>query len=148
GRLLHGGFIVAGLFAVRRKTSGWNAALGGGRRTGGSARFLIAILAVLLSAGAAVADAALETVAAHDALEAAWTPVGPGVHYAVVARSAEVAAQTVLVLGAARAQRSARLAAPLGRGEGEGTDSVLTPAPRLNAAGLRGNSGALAMGAP
>lgn len=139
---------MAGLFAVRRKTSGWNAALGGGRRTGGSARFLIAILAVLLSAGAAVADAALETVAAHDALEAAWTPVGPGVHYAVVAWSAEDAAQTVHVLRVERGQRYVRLAASLGRGQVEGTESVLTQALRLNAAGLPGNSGALAMGAP
>ncbi|MFS8581666.1 MAG: hypothetical protein FWJ61_02370, partial [Limnochordales bacterium] len=89
---------------------------------------MIAILAVLLSAGAAVADAALETVAAHDALEAAWTPVGPGVHYAVVAWSAEDAAQTVHVLRVERGQRYVRLAASLGRGQVEGTESVLTQA--------------------
>src|SRR5690606_18571625 len=60
GRRLHGGFIVAGLFAVRRKTAGGNAAPGGGRRTGGAARLSIASLVVLVFAAAVVADAAPE----------------------------------------------------------------------------------------
>ncbi len=83
-----------------------------------------------------VASAAPSTEAPTDAAgDAAWTPVGPGVHYAVLEWSNGQRRQDVHVLRVQRGNPHARLAASLARGQVDGAETVLAQALRLNAAG-------------
>lgn len=70
--------------------------------------------------------------------ELAWTPIGPGVHYAVASVAADGWLQHIQVVRVERDNPFVSLAATLGRGQVEGTETVLAQARQLTADGLAG----------
>lgn len=101
--------------------------------TGGAApkaAVALAVAAALLSILSAVA-AAFDVSALE---EPTWVPVGPGVHHAVVTASADGSRHHINVLRVERENPHVSLAAVLGRGQVEGTETVRAQALRLTTA--------------
>lgn len=69
--------------------------------------------------------------------QAEWQPVGPGVEYAVITINGPQPFQVINVLRVERDNPNVSLVASVGRGQVEGTESVLSQALRLHTAGPR-----------
>lgn len=73
--------------------------------------------------------------------DTAWTPIGPGVYHAVVNAVADGSVQHINVVRIERDNPYVALAATLGRGQVEGTETVLAQARRLAADGAAAPAG-------